>query len=164
MSAYITVSTPMIDRTLLLQALADVGFGPEKVEVHQQAARLVGYEGFQRDQTAHVVIRKAFLSPSSNDLGFTETSTGYRLVVSDYDKARFGRGWLTKVSERYRLREAERDARLRAEELERERERKRQLVEAQRAVIEAKAQKLGYAVNVERRDEGVRLVLVRRSY
>lgn len=164
MSAYITVATPMIDQTLLLAALADVGFGTEKVLVGTQPIALVGFEGSERAQAAHVVIRRQHLSGSSNDLGFVETATGYRLIVSDYDRSRFGATWMASVSDRYRIREAERTARLRAEEFERDRERKRQLVEAQRVVIEAKAKKLGYSVNIERQGEGVRLVLVRRSY
>lgn len=164
MSAYVTMATPMIDRTLLLEALSDVGFGSEKVQVSDQPLPLVGFEGSQRAQTANIVIRRHFLSGSSNDLGFVEAATGFKLIVSDYDRPRFGDSWLARVSERYKAREAERLARLRAEELERERDRKRQLVEAQRTAIEAKAKKLGYSVSVERKDEGVRLVLVRRTY
>ncbi len=164
MSAYITVATPMIDRDLLLQALADVGFGEGRIVVSDEPLPLVGYEGSQRAQVANVIVRRQYLSAASNDLGFISTPTGYRLIVSDYDRPRFGATWLVQVSERYRAREAERDARLRAEELERERERKRQLVEAQRSAIEAKAKRLGYSVTVERNQEKVRLVLVRRTY
>ncbi len=164
MSAYITVTTPMIDRDLLLQALADVGFVEERVVVSEEPLPLVGYQGDTRVQVANIILRRQHLSAASNDLGFLSTPTGYRLIVSDYDRPRFGGAWLSSVAERYRAREAERDARLRAEELERERERKRQLVEAQRSAIETKAKKLGYSVKVERNQEQVRLVLVRRTY
>lgn len=164
MSAYLTLGTPMLDRDLLLGALQACGFGPGAVEVHEEPVQLEGYAGDAREQRAHIVIRRRFISPSSNDVGFVATPTGFRLIVSAYDRARFGGEWLTKLSTNYAQLEAERAARLHAEALERERERKRQLVEAQRATIEAKARKLGYSVNAERQGDGVRLVLVRRTY
>ena len=85
MSAYITHLTPMIEQDCLLAALADVGISRQKVEVHAQPVALVGYEGQQRQQSAHLVIRRQHIGSASNDLGFLFSPTGYKAIISDYD-------------------------------------------------------------------------------
>jgi hypothetical protein len=85
MSAYMTLLTPMIDQECLLEALADVGFAASKVEVHQAPAPLVGYEGSQRAQVAHLIIRRQHVGMSSNDIGFLSTATGYQAIISGFD-------------------------------------------------------------------------------
>jgi len=93
-SAYITLATPMVDQECLLNALSDLGFPADRVEVHNTAVPLVGFEGGHRLQQAHVVIRRHHVGNASNDIGFERTSTGFRAHVSDYDRRRFTSTWM----------------------------------------------------------------------
>jgi hypothetical protein len=164
MSAYITLMTPMVDTECLLAALADVGFGQDRVEVHEQPAQLVGYEGLERKQQAELVIRKRHVGSASNDLGFLRTPTGYQLIVSDYDQRSYGTPWLQKVNGRYQEHARLKQERLAEAERQRLEEQRRQLVEAQRQSIHEKARKLGYRVQETREGDKLRLVLVKRVY
>lgn len=164
MSAYITMQTPMTDRELLLEALADLGYDDAKVEVHDEPVALVGYVGDPRADRANVVIRRQHVGGNSNDVGFLATPTGYRAIVSDYDQVRFGKAWVAKLHGRYQVRATAKEERLAAAERERLTEERRRLVAAQRDAVVAQAKKLGYRVNESRQGEAVRLVLVRRSY
>lgn len=164
MSAYITMQTPMTDRELLLEALADLGYDAGKVEVRDEPVALVGYVGDARADRADVVIRRSHIGGGSNDVGFLATPTGYLAIISDYDRGRFGTAWVAKLHERYRVRAAAKEERLAAAERERLAEERRRLVAAQRDAVVAQAKKLGYRVNESRQGEAVRLVLVRRSY
>ena len=164
MSAYITMNTPMLDQECLLAALKDLGFEKEKIEVHNTPVPLVGYEGVGRQQTAQVVIRRRFVGASSNDIGFEMTSTGYRAHVSDYDRSRYGGGWLNRLSLAYDAHHRRKLARLAEAERQRVEEDRRRLVEAQRQEVHAKARKLGYRVKESRQGNTVRLVLVKRVY
>lgn len=164
MSAYITLMTPMIDRECLLDALADVGFGPGKVEVHPEPVALVGYERQRRAEVAEVVIRRQHVGASSNDIGFRSTPTGHQAVVSDYDQARFGEAWLKALHGHYQRHARRKEERLAAEERRRLEEERRRLVEAQRQAIHERARKMGYQVQEAREGDRLRLVLVKRVY
>ncbi len=164
MSAYLRLMTPMIDRECLLAALADLGFDGTKVEIHEAPVALVGYQGDGRAQTANVVIRRQHLGAASNDIGFLATPTGYQAIVSDYDRARFGDGWLAQLVARYEAHRQVKQERLAAEERRRAEEERRRLVEAQRQAVYERAKKMGYRVTETREGETVRLVLVKRTY
>ncbi len=168
MSAYVTLAVPLTDESTLLAALAELGFGPAKVEVHAEAVALVGYGADARAQRAHVVIRRQHLGSASNDVGFERTPTGYRAHVSEYDQGRFGSGWMGQLRAAYDRHDAARLEALAAEERRREEERRaverRALVEAQRQMVLAKAAALGYRVEETREGERVRLVLRKRVY
>jgi hypothetical protein len=164
MSAYVTLMSPMIDEECLLAALTDLGFDRTKVEVHATPVPLVGYAGDARGQTANVVIRRRHLSEASNDMGFLSTPTGYRVLVSDYDRPRFGQDWLVGLTDRYQQHSAARQERLAAEERQRLEEARQKLVEAQRAAVHEKAKKMGYQVKETREGDTIRLVLIKRSY
>ena len=164
MSAYITLATPMMERQCLLDALADLGFGEDRVEVHADPAALVGYEGRSRTRVAHVIIRKHHVGPSSNDIGFLATPTGYRAIISDFDQTRYGRTWLTTLSGRYDHHHYRMLDRLQAEERRRKEEERKKLVDAQRKTITERARKMGYRVKETREGATVRLVLVKRVY
>lgn len=164
MSAYITLATPMVEQQCLLDALADLGFGKDRVEVHAKPAALVGYEGRDRTQVAQVIIRKRHVGPSSNDIGFLATPTGYQAIISDFDRSRYGRSWLAQLSERYDHHHARMIQRLEEEERRRKEEERRRLVESQRQAITERAKKMGYRVKETRQGQKVRLVLVKRTY
>lgn len=164
MSAYLTLATPMTDRACLLAALADLGFGAERIEVHPTPVALVGYRGERRSQKAEIVIRRQHVGSASNDIGFESTATGYRAHISDYDRGRYGAGWLTKLDAAYRRHDEVRRARLAEEERRRLEAERLALIEAQRQAIRAKAKAMGYRVTEKREQGALRLVLVRRSY
>jgi uncharacterized protein (UPF0335 family) len=182
MSAYITLLTPMIDRECLLAALVDMGFGAQgaegdlkpqmsnegfgatKVEVHDTPVSLVGYRDDLRQQTANIVIRKKYVGPSSNDVGFLATNTGYQLIVSGYDQGRFGKPWLSNLHARYQVHSAAKQERAAAAEKRRIEEERKKLVEAQRQAVYERAKKMGYSVKESREADKIRLVLVQRTY
>lgn len=168
MSAYVTLAVPLTDEATLLAALAALGFGPARVEVHADAVALVGYGADARAQRAHVVIRRQHVGSGSNDVGFERTPTGYRAHVSEYDQKRFGPAWMGELRAAYDRHAAARLDALAAEERRREEERRaaerRALIEAQRLTVLAKAATLGYRVEETREGERVRLVLRKRVY
>ena len=71
------------DRRLLRAALADLGYS----EVEEgEALPLYGYQGDRRPETAELVVRRRYLGPASNDLGFTRTPEGFVPILSEYDQ------------------------------------------------------------------------------
>jgi hypothetical protein len=178
MSAYVTLTTAMVDLECLLQALNLMGFPKSNLVVTDNPIQLQGYEGRQRPEVANVVIPRKHIGPSSNDVGFLATPTGYRLIVSEYDRGRFGQSWLLQVSNHYstamtekkarlerEAREAEIEARRKAEaERIRMEEERRRLIKAQRLAVHEKAKKMGYQIKETREGETLRLVLVKRTY
>ena len=164
MSAYITLTTPMLDEECLVAALADVGIDQSKVEVHATPVALVGYRGDRRGQTANLIIRRQHVGAASNDIGFLATPTGYQAIVSNYDQDRFGPAWLSRLGACYQSRWSAKAERLAAEErrwVEAERQR---VVEVQRVKLREQARKLGYQIEETREGETIRLALVKRTY
>ena len=168
MSAYMTLSTPLVDQEALVAALEDLGFARAAIEVHAEAVQLVGYEGASRDVRAHVVIRRQHVGRASNDVGFERTATGFRAHISEFDRTRYGNTWLAKLGarhdEHHRATLERLAADVRRREEERREEERRRLVESQRASICEKARKLGYRVEEKREGEKIRLVLMKRVY
>lgn len=122
MSAYITLMTPMTDEECLLQALEDVGFTSEQIELHANPTPLIGYQGDRRTQKADIVIRRQHVGTASNDIGFLATPTGYQAFVSGYDSPRYGTSWLSKLGECYQARWFAKEQRLAEEERRRKEE------------------------------------------
>lgn len=92
MSEFITCETVYTDEGLLKEALVDLGIALEQIEVHAEGAELVGYQGDQRIQKAHVIVRRQHVGSASNDIGFEKQADGtYKAIVSEYDK-NFGYG------------------------------------------------------------------------
>ena len=164
MSAYITLATPMTDHDCLLEALEELGFDRDKVEVHAEGTALVGYEGRRREQQAHIVIRRQHVGAASNDIGFERTPTGFRAHVSGYDHPRFGGDWLSRLAASYQEHHRLKLDRLAEQERLRVEEERRQLVEAQRQAVHQKAKRMGYRVQETREGDKLRLALVKRVY
>ena len=154
----------MTDQECLVCALVDMGFNQQMIEVHALAVPLVGYAGDQRALTANIVIRRQHIGPSSNDLGFVSTNTGYHAVVSNYDTSQFGTAWISRLCARYDVHWNAKKDRLEAAELRRVEEERKRIVEAQRTAIHERAKKMGYSVVEKREGESLRLVLVKRTY
>lgn len=164
MSAYLTLMTPMTDRECLLAALSDLGFGQQKVEVHDVPVHLMGYQGDTRTQLANIVIRRQHVGSGSNDIGFLASATGYQSNVSQYDLLKYGNHWMQQLNTRYKIHEAAKHERLAEEERRRLEEERKRLIEAQRRTIHEKAAKMGYQIKESNEGGTLRIVLIKRTY
>ena len=101
MSKYEEAITTIAHEGYLVEALEQLGYKPE---VHKNGAALVGYQGDERAEQAHIIIRRRQLDSASNDIGFVRAASGrYRAVVSDYDRGiGFDQAWLGRVSQAYK--------------------------------------------------------------
>ena len=133
MSHYSEVQIEFKDGAALVAALHRLGF-QGKVEVHQQAQSLFGYQGDRRQQQAHIIIRRQHAGPGANDLGFEKQADGtYRAWISEYDQKKYNDAWLGKLKQFYGVEKAR-----------------------------AEAKKRGYRVSEQKLDDGrVRLVMRR---
>ena len=57
MSHYSEVQVEFRDKAALVAALGRLGFGPDKLEVHQEAKALYGYQGDKREQQGQIIIQ-----------------------------------------------------------------------------------------------------------
>ena len=101
MSKYEEAITTIAHEGYLVEALEQLGYKPE---VHKNGAALVGYQGDERAEQAHIIIRRRQLDSASNDIGFVRDASGqYRAVVSDYDRGiGFDQAWLGRVTQAYK--------------------------------------------------------------
>jgi len=100
-SKYAELTTILREQRFLIAALEEMGY---RAELHQDGAHLIGYEGKERPEVAHVIIRRSQLRPASNDIGFARAPDG-RLValLSEYDQAvGYDRAWLGRVQQLYK--------------------------------------------------------------
>lgn len=102
MSHFTAIKTEIREVKALVKALEDVGF-QDKIEVHEQAQKLYGFQGDLREETAEVIIRREHLGAASNDLGFKKQKDGtYEAVISSYDRAyKYSQQWLNQLTQRY---------------------------------------------------------------
>ena len=100
MSHYATIKCNLDGSTQdLLHGLERMGFGKDKVEVHEARANLYGYQGDKREDTAHVIIRRKHVGYLSNDIGFVRKSDGsWDAIISDYDRARYSQQWVNRLT------------------------------------------------------------------
>ncbi len=102
MSKYLVFSDMIFaDRGCLLAALAELGFGEDRVEQGERLS-LYGYRGDRRPETADVVIRRKHIDAAANDVGFVRQGGGYVPIVSEYDQGAFMQGrFLTRLKVAY---------------------------------------------------------------
>ena len=135
MSHYSEVMIELTDEGCLVAALSRFGF-KGKVEVHQEAQALYGYQGDVRPQKAHVIIRRQHVGSAANDMGFERQPDGkYRVWVSEYDQKynKYDDAWMGRLKQTYGVEKAR-----------------------------AEAKKKGYRVSEQKLDDGrIRLVLRR---
>ncbi|MDD2902236.1 MAG: DUF1257 domain-containing protein [Syntrophales bacterium] len=135
MSHYSEVAIELTDEGCLVAALSRLGF-KGKVEMHQEAQPLYGYQGDVRTQRAHIIIRQQHVGRAANDLGFERQADGkYRVWVSAYDQKynKYDDAWMGRLKQAYGVEKAR-----------------------------AEAKKRGYRVTEQKLDNGhVRLVLRR---
>jgi hypothetical protein len=91
MSEFVECETKIKDRKALIEALIEMGWRKDQIEVHDTPQHLYGYQGDKRSQTAHVIIRKQHVGSSSNDIGFLRKSDGtFEAIISEYDRGAQG--------------------------------------------------------------------------
>jgi len=103
-SKYGVTVTELREERYLTEALQELGY---QFEVHPQGANLEGYEGLERPERAHVIIRRRHLDPASNDIGFARTADGrFTALLSEYDRAiGYDHKWLGRVQQVYKERQ-----------------------------------------------------------
>ncbi|GAA3455566.1 DUF1257 domain-containing protein [Dactylosporangium matsuzakiense] len=100
MSHFTRVRTALRDADLLVEALAAVGY--PNAERHDEPTTLFGYQGDRRPETAEVIVRRAYISGASNDIGFRRTADGtFDAVISDFDRRRHDTAWLHRLTQQY---------------------------------------------------------------
>ena len=105
MSHFTEITVEFTDLDCLLRALEAIK--PEwkgKIEVHQTAQNLRGYQNDIRPQKAHVIIRRHNVGQSSNDIGFERQMNGtYKAYISEYDEKsmRYNSEWVGKLKQAY---------------------------------------------------------------
>lgn len=102
MSKYIRVKTEFKNeetfREVLEAVCAERGI---EFEAHDEAIRLIGYEGDLREETAHYVIRRGYVGRAANDLGFRREGGEVVAVISEYDQKNNGQQILNHVKREY---------------------------------------------------------------
>lgn len=102
MSRYCSVKTEFTDQDALVAALIEMGWTQDQIEVHEAAEHLFGYQGDQRNEMAHIIIRRHNVGRASNDVGFFRKSDGtYSAIISDYDKGKLNNAWMGKLRGEY---------------------------------------------------------------
>ncbi len=101
MSAYLPFETEYKDQECLVAALAENGY--KIVEQHETAQHLIGYHSDTRPEVANIIIRRAQIGGSSNDIGFVKDATTgkFKAIISDFDKGRHNTKWLTGLKVAY---------------------------------------------------------------
>lgn len=86
MSHYVECNPGFKDRAALIEALCTCGFDRDQIEVHDETVPLYGYQGDERPQRAHIVIRRQHVGSAANDVGWERMADGtYRAWISEYD-------------------------------------------------------------------------------
>jgi len=114
MSHFCGIQLLIKDSACLLEALIEMGWKLEQIEIHEPATNLYGFEGDKRKDVANIIIRRRFVGSASNDIGFFKESDGnYTAIISEYDRSnRYGDTWLNKLKQQYGIKVVERQAKL----------------------------------------------------
>ncbi len=109
MSTYRKSTTNCRDKECLIDALVEMGYAREHIELHEVPQQLFDYHGRAThyiDKTgdkANIIVRRKHVGGSANDLGFRlnpETGT-YDAIISDFDSGKHNAKWLTGVKVSY---------------------------------------------------------------
>jgi hypothetical protein len=102
MSHYTVLKTELRNKKNILKALSKLGYTEDKVEVHETAQNLYGYQGDKREQTAEIIIRRKYVGGAANDIGFKLQKDGtYQAEISEYDSYRHNKKWMQDLEMHY---------------------------------------------------------------
>jgi hypothetical protein len=101
LSKFEETATLITNLDYLIAALNELGF---QCEFHPAGAHLIGYVGWERPETAHVIILKHQIGEASNDLGFTRRPNGtFAAVLNEYDRSiGFDEKWIGRIHQIYK--------------------------------------------------------------
>jgi Protein of unknown function (DUF1257) len=104
LSKYQELETKVTEERFLIEALRELGYRPD---VCPEGRYLIGYQGDQRQERAHVIVPRQQLDCASNDIGFARDATGvFRALISEYDRGiGFDHAWLGRVAQIYKERQ-----------------------------------------------------------
>lgn len=92
MSEYSEHQTEYKDEKCLVEALIEMGWSKDEIEVHKEATNLYGYHGDKRADKANIIIRRKNIGSASNDIGFAKGANGkYEAIISAYDSRSGGK-------------------------------------------------------------------------
>lgn len=104
MSEYCDVKTEFRSEEALVCALLDMGkWTREMIETHAEGAHLFGVQGDQREQRAHLIVRRANVGRLANDLGFERDINGaYVAHISEWERSHgYNDDWMKQVKQHY---------------------------------------------------------------
>ena len=102
MSEYRKNTTNCKDKECLIEALIEMGYKREHIEIHDVPQQLIDFRGRptryldSSGDKANIIVRRAHVGGSANDLGFkfnTESGT-YDAIISDFDSGKHNAKWL----------------------------------------------------------------------
>lgn len=103
MSHYASYKTKFLDLHALLVSLEFMGWKDDQIEIGH-ARPLMGFEGRERPEKAEIIIRRKFVGPSANDIGFAKDQDGcYQAIISDFDRHKHNDAWMGKLQQHYNL-------------------------------------------------------------
>lgn len=103
MSHYVECEPGFKDQQALIEALVAAGFERDQIEAHAESVALFGYQGDERPQRAHIVIRREHVGQAANDVGWERLPDGtYRAWISEYDQRhRFNAEMQNRIKQEY---------------------------------------------------------------
>ena len=104
MSEYCDVQTEFRNEDALVCALIDMGkWTAEMIERRVEGAHLFGVSGDQREQRAHIIIRREHVGRLANDLGWERNADGtYTAHVSEWERNHgYHDEWMKQVKQHY---------------------------------------------------------------
>lgn len=109
MSEYRKSTTNCKDKECLIDALIDLGYKRENIEVHEEAKQLFDWHGRathyldKSGDKANIIVRRQFVGGAANDLGFklNPVTKTYDAIISDYDSGKHNATWLKNLKVGY---------------------------------------------------------------
>jgi len=109
MSEYRRSTTNCKDKECLIEALIEMGYKREHIEIHDVPQQLFDFQGHKTRYTdssgdkANIIVRRQHVGGAANDLGFSlNKSTGtYDAIISQYDSGKHNAKWLAGLKGNY---------------------------------------------------------------
>lgn len=108
MSEYHAVKTIYKDKEALVEALGEMGYTKEMVELHDTPQQLIDYCGRptkyldKNGDKANIIVRRKYVGGSANDLGFAKQADGtYAAIISQFDLGKHSVKWQNKLQQNY---------------------------------------------------------------
>ena len=108
MSEYRKNATNCTDKDCLIEALVEMGYKREVIEVHDVPQQLFDFQGHKTRYTdssgdkANIIVRRQHVGGAANDLGFLlNKEAKYDAIISQYDSSKHNAKWLAGLKGNY---------------------------------------------------------------